>query len=380
MALSTVESNNRVVKFKREVLCEYVRGNLFSPYMGSDMTSVIRLAYETKEGGEQINCPLVAALSGTAISTGTLAGNEEEIDDYGMRVWIDWARNAVTTNKRERHADMGRVFDKAQPLLTDWGKSLQRDEIIQAAMALPSTAEPANLGSANGQRVNGILYEAATAGNRDTWNAANSDRVLYGNTTGNYNAVHATALANVDTTNDLFVGGSVQLLKIVAKAANPKIRPIKVANGYEHFVAFVGSRCFKDVKADLKATNQDARPRDVGKNPVFQDGDLVYDGVIVREVPEIDDFAENIWTSLNTAGAASAQVYPVFLCGQQAICMPWGQNPAPTRLKEDDYGFKRGIGIEMAYGVAKMFKKHPKAGSDLKQWGMVTGFFCASGL
>jgi hypothetical protein len=33
----------------------------------------------------------------------------------------------------------------------------------------------------------------------------------------------------------------------------------------------------------------------------------------------------------------------------------------------------------MAYGVAKMFKKHPNTGSNLVQWGMATGFFATSG-
>ena len=50
----------------------------------------------------------------------------------------------------------------------------------------------------------------------------------------------------------------------------------------------------------------------------------------------------------------------------------------PTFRKEDDYGFVQGTGVEMAYGVAKMFKKHPMTGSALKQWGVVTGFFAAA--
>ena len=34
-----------------------------------------------------------------------------------------------------------------------------------------------------------------------------------------------------------------------------------------------------------------------------------------------------------------------------------------------------GTGIEAAYGVGKIFKKHPKAGTKLVQWGVATGFF-----
>jgi hypothetical protein len=49
----------------------------------------------------------------------------------------------------------------------------------------------------------------------------------------------------------------------------------------------------------------------------------------------------------------------------------------PTFRKEDDYGFITGTGIEMAYGIGKMFKKHPNTGTALKQWGIVTGFFAS---
>ena len=127
--------------------------------------------------------------------------------------------------------------------------------------------------------------------------------------------------------------------------------------------------------------NKDARPREnmgtygAPNNPLFQDGDQLYDGVIVRLVPEISSMVTSTWTTLLTAGAASARVEPVFLCGQQAAVIAYGQMAKPTFRKEDDYGFVTGVGIESAYGVGKIFKKHPKAGTKLVQWGVATGFF-----
>lgn len=378
MALSNIQSNNKLVQYRREIIREYVRENLFSPYIGSDINSIIRTLTDTKNGGEQINIPLVTALQANATGAGTLTGNEERIDNYGMRVWVDWARHAVATNNAEEQKDSADVFGEAKPLLSDWGKELQRDEIIQALMAIPTESAPANLGSAAGQRVNGILYEAATAGNRNTWNADNSDRVLYGNSISNYNATHATALGNVDTTNDLFKADQVSLMKFIAKKASPRIRPFKLRDGREYFVAFAGSYPFRDLKKDLQTVNKDARPREGGgmdSNPIFQDGDLIYDGVIIREVPEIDDFVTNTWTTLLTAGAASARVNPVFLCGQSAVAMPWARMPVPTERSDTDYDFITGVGVKMCYGVAKVFKKQPMDGTALKQWGVVTGFF-----
>jgi hypothetical protein len=57
--------------------------------------------------------------------------------------------------------------------------------------------------------------------------------------------------------------------------------------------------------------------------------------------------------------------------------MAWGQMARPTFRKEDDYGFITGTGIEMAYGVSKIFTK-PGSGSKLVQRGMATGFFASA--
>ena len=380
MAVTTVQSNNKLIKFTKEINREWVRGNAFGPYMGASLNSIIRIRNELKSGGEQMNIPLVSRLTGNGKGSGTLVGNEDKIDNYGMRVWIDWARNAVVTNKADQQKDSADIFGEAKPLLSDWLDELKRDEIIAALMALPSESSPANLGSEDGDRVNGIRYEDATATQRNTWNADNSDRVLYGNSTTNYNATHSTALSALDVTNDKFTASNASLLKRIAKNANPKIRPYKLSDGREYFVAFAGTNTFRDLKIDLQTVNKDARPREndgVKNNPLFQDGDQIYDGVIIREVPEISAFVTNVWTNLLTAGATSNRVEPVFLCGQQAAAMAIGQMAKPTFRKEDDYGFITGTGVEAAYGISKIFKK-PQAGTKLVQWGMATGFFASA--
>lgn len=376
MAVTTVQPNNKVIKFTKEINREYVRENLFSPYMGSDITAIIRLRNELKSGGEQMNIPLVASLSGTAIGSGTLTGNEESIDSYGMRAWLDWARNAVKTNKAEKQKDSAAIFDVARPLLSDWGKSLQRDEIIAALYALVTESAPAGLGTSAGQRVNGILFGDATAGQRNTWVSDNSDRVVFGKLLSNYSATFATATANLDATDDIANVANMRLLKRVARAASPKIRPFKIKNGAEFFVAFHGSRTFRDMKASLETLNKDARPREAPMwkdNPIWNDGDLLYDGVIHREIPEIDTLAPTFYATAGASGTTA--VRPVWLCGQSAMAVAWGQMAKPTQLDQTDYGFNQGVGIEMAYGIGKMFKK--TTDSKLKEWGICTGFYAA---
>jgi hypothetical protein len=303
---------------------------------------------ELKSGGEVMNIPLVRRLAGAGVSTGTLVNAEEAIEDYGYRIWLEWARNAVVTTKAEQQKDSADVF-----------------------------------------RVNGILYETSTATQKGQWQLDNSDRVLFGASTANRVASavatdHTASLVNVDTTADKCTGANLSLLKRVAMGANPRIRPYRTKDGYEYFVAFAGLNTFRDLKIDLATVNKDARPREnmgtygAPNNPLFQDGDQLYDGVIIRLVPEISGFVTSTWTNLLTAGAASARVEPVFLCGQQAAVIAYGQMAKPTFRKEDDYGFVVGTGIEAAYGIGKMFAKVPKAGTALKQWGVATGFFASA--
>jgi Protein of unknown function (DUF4043) len=379
MALTSVEANNKLVLFLKELTREYIRENRFSPYMGKGMNSIIRLLHEPKSGGEQINVPIVTKLTNAGKSTGTLVDAEESIDNYGCRFWIDWARNAVAINKAQQHKSSVDLFGVAKPMLSEWGRELQRDEIIAACMALPSEAAPAGLGSDTGQRVNGVLYEDSTAGQRNTWAANNSDRVLYGNALGNFSGTHATDLAKIDVTDDTFTRTSIKLLKRIAATSRPKIKPYKVddGRGSEAFACFAGTTNFEQMAASLESLNSSSRPREDRwkDNPLFSSGDLLYENVIVREVPEIDDFVDNIWADMTTAGNGTTRVAPVFFCGQSALAMPWGQMPIDTTRKEDDYGFIKGRGVEMAYGAGKIFKRH--ASTKLVQWGMVSAFFSA---
>jgi hypothetical protein len=405
MAVTTVQSNNKLIQFTRDINREFVRQNLFSPYMGEGLDAIIRRRQEFKSGGEQMNIPMVTKLLGDGVSTGTLAGAEEQIDNYGMRIWMDWLRHAVVTTKSESHKDSADVFGEAKPLLSDFVKEKQRDELIQAFLALPSESAPTNLGSPAGQRVNGILFRDSTAAQKNAWLSDNIDRVQFGNALTN----HYSSTTIASFTSALSVVGTAQkftvtvltMLKRRAEVCSPKIRPFKTSDGYEYYVVFAGTYAFRDLKASLETVNRDARPREgrgMDSNPLFQDGDQLYDGIIVRKIPEISTLvtsASGGWDAL-VSGGVSGRIEPVFLCGQQAAVIGFGQMAKPTFRKEDDYGFITGTGIEMAYGIAKMFKKHAmyipgtetlnSAGSgntsgggasSLVQWGTVTGFFSA---
>jgi hypothetical protein len=377
MAATTVQVNNKLIVYRREITREYIRQNLFSPYMGTELTAIIRVINDLKKGGEQINVPLVARLKNQAIGTGVLVGNEEAIDNYGERFWIDWARNAVKMNNAEEQKSSIDLWGEAKPLLEDWGKELHRDEIVDCFFAIPSESAPAGLGSGPGQRVNGILQDSATAAQRNTWLTANADRVLIGGAQGNLVAGNmASSLANI-TSGMTLSAASLTKAKRLAKKANPRIRPYQLKNGREYFVYFAGSNQFRDLQNDTTIINANtqARAREgngMDKNPLFQDGDLIYNGIIIREIPEIDIRLPTYYTA---AGAAGIQVSPGWLCGQSALAWCWGRMPTPTFLKEDDYQFFRGAGVKMAYGIGKVAKKD--LSGLFKDWGLFTCYFAS---
>jgi hypothetical protein len=142
MAVTRTHANNVIIKWRKQFFREYRRGNLFAPYMGESPTSIIQVLRDLADGGDQVNIPIITGMRGPGVSTGPLVGNEERLDTYGMRAWIDWARNAVLLTRAELRRSAIDQLETVRPLLTEWAQVLLRDEIILALHALPSTTPP----------------------------------------------------------------------------------------------------------------------------------------------------------------------------------------------------------------------------------------------
>lgn len=376
MAVTTATANNRGIEFEKEVTREMVRGNMLKPYMGMGPSSVIRVwPMKGKTGGDNINIPLIGALRARGVGNGLLSGQEEAILNSGARFWIDWNRNAVKESISELKKMSFDIYQYAGPLLGEWAATAQRDESIQAMATVPLEAAPPGYSGKEGRRVNGKLFTEATAAELNTWVTGNSDRILFGRDRSNLVTNNfAASLANVDTVNDRMSTLVIDKMKGMAKkpgVGSPKVDALRMDDGYEGYVLFVGTNGFVDLKNDPKivAINKDARPRE-GRwkdNPLFNDGDLLYDKVIIREVPEIDTL-----TQLNGVGTAGSNVSPAYLCGKMALCMIMAQEPKETYLEDTDYQHYDGRGISMAYGIGKTSFKLPDG--TLKDWGMVTAF------
>lgn len=362
MSEVTLATASEKQKWISAYLKEYVRESGFMGYMGRSPTSIIMTKYELQtEAGKTINMPLITRLTGDGVSGSTvLDGNEEDVGNYNCSISVDWRRNGVRVPKSTSFKTEIDLLGAARDLLKQWESEKFRDDVIRAFMQVHSSGDTV------------VSWAASSAANRNAYGVANSDRLLFGKLISNYSATFATALGNLDTTDDKCTVASMSLAKRIAKSADPHIRPYKSKVGQEYFVAFHGSRTFRDLKADTTMTqaNREARPRDVENNPLFQDGDLIYDGIMHREVPEIDAIctADGVW---DTAGNGGAATRPVFLCGQQAVGVAWGQEPTPKTDLDKDYGFRPGVAIEELLGVKKMV-------FNGKQHGMVTAHFCAA--
>ena len=354
MATTTTPTALQLQKWRKDFWREYVRESGFKAFMGSSPTSVIHTIMELTTGGKTITIPLVGRLKGSGVTGNTtLAGNEESLGQYGHDITVDYRRHAVQLTKREMQYSAPDQLRVVRPLLKEWSMGELRDDIISAF-----------------HTINGTVYASATEVNKDAWLVDNNDRVLFGAAAASYTD-HSADLALLDTTADKMSASVVAHAKRKAKQADPHIRPIRVGDqGREFFVHFMGSRAFRDLGEDstMATANREARARGVETNPIFQDGDLIYKGVICREIPEIAAIA-------NVGDSGTTDVEPSFFCGAQALGVAYGQMPRPTVKKEDDYGFVKGRGIEECLGVSKIIRDD---GSDPVDHGMLTVYVAAA--
>lgn len=346
MASTTVLSGLDLTKWRTEFTVETVRDSGFKPYMGESMMDIIHVINDLKTDGYTIRVPFLKSLQGGGVTgSARLSGNEEALNQYYQDISWDFYRHGVEIDKKEREKSAVGLVSKVRPLLKDWASELIKYQLIDSF-----------------HKINGTKYTEASEAAKDAWLVANTDRVLFGAAVGNHGADHSAALANIDSTNDTLTPAMAQLARRLARKARPRIRPFKTGTqGREYYVMFTHPRCFRDLKnhSTMTAANREARPRDVESNPIFQDGDLIYDGIIFREIPEFEqarfpDDTMNTETTLDNVGASSIDVGVNFLCGAQALGMANKQVPMPTEKREDDYQFIKGIGIELAHGIDKL--------------------------
>ncbi|MFQ3639333.1 MAG: DUF4043 family protein [Chloracidobacterium sp.] len=351
-------------EWSRRAHFEYVRRSRFMPYMGNTTNAIIQTYLDLeRRAGDTLNIPLFYKLGGGLLKGDTpIVGNETPLDNFNCGVPVEVRAKGIAITKNQRFRTEIDLLDAARESLTRYFGEALRDDVIEALFSVVTAGDTT------------VNYGDSSTANRNAFSAANADRLFFG-ATANYSPTWATALSNIATGQTCSVA-RMGVVKRLATTASPALTPMKVNDdtGSEYFVAFHGPRTFRDLKNDpaMLNANREARPRDVEANPIFQDGDLIYDGIIHREVPEIDAFATAF--GFNTAGAGSTPVRPVFVCGTQAVFMAYAQMPQAGTERTDIPSLNRRIivGMDEILGVKK-------AAFNGKQHGVVTAFFAAPG-
>ena len=386
MATTELPVGQRIIRWDSDFLTEYVRASRFKQYMGksvgrganSEAVIQVRSDLET-QAGKTVNIPLITRLTGAGVQGYTrLTGNEEALGIYNDQVTVHYNRNGVEIAEADESWTEMDLRDAARGRLKMWASECLRDDLIisMADIYNRSYISGRNADTAGGTRYSPTSFMAALNAdqtNMDSWLSANRDRVLYGPDLAHMETDydHSDSVVKLTASTDKASAVVLRLAKGLAKTAGNSaggihIRPASYDDekGRENYVWFVPTADFNNLKqdADIKQANIDARTRGTDDHPIFQDGDLLYDGVVIREVPEIPNFGN--------VGASSAPVTMSFFCGASAAAVTWGQKPV-TRSKKDDYDFFTGLAIMESRGTKKIFY-------DNKQYGVVTVFCTAA--
>ena len=361
MAEQSITTSLQEIQFRKDLFHEYVRTNRFSPYAGKGIDNPI---VQKMGSAPTLRHPLVTRLTSPGVSgNALLRGNGESIGNFSWDTNPTWYRHAVEFNKEDMQKTNLDLFAEARPLLLEWMMNETRDRQIQALFAMYDGTTYANLDSAS---------EAV----KDAWLVNNVDRTQFGAYASGGSAGgtdHSADLAQIDATADKFTYTQLRRMRRLAEDADRHIHPLKTDQESEVYVCFVGSVAARDFRASLDTINQNADVRGMhitkGSNIMARDGDMFFEGTIIRKVPEIGTLLSGTGKSLATAGAASVRVEAVALCGRQALVQGMGSSGVGVIVDRDfDFKFRPAVAVELKEDVKKAFF------NDI-QHGSVTGYF-----
>jgi N4-gp56 family major capsid protein len=341
---------------------EYLTENRFAGEMGTAMSSIIQVKEDlSKKAGDRVNFALVNRLTQDAVTgRAVMEGNEEEMGLRSYELAVDKRRNAVRMAEIDEQFSAISLREAGKHVLKEWSLKDTEKLIIQALAS-----------------INGVKFADADATARNAWLADNLDRVFFAS--GYAGATHASGLTEQDLTNDRLTAADISAMKYKARvSASPKIRPIRSEeNGRHYYMLYTDPRCFRDLKTDSALIQaQREVSLEMENNRLFKGGDLLWDGVIIKEVPEMYDELATPFTNLGDG--ATVEIGCAFLCGAQAVGAAYARR-WKSKTEEFDYGDKHGVEISAIYGIGKMqFGSGAGDRDDLKDHGVVTGYFATS--
>lgn len=332
----------------------YIRASGLDRFMGEGSDAIIRVFRERDtDGGKDIIVPLLGVIKNGGVSDSqVLEGNEVDLAQYVDKVTTRWRRNAVKVPKSSSYRSNMDILKLAGPALRDWAARFILK--LQVIDNLNGIVIPGAVGTDGYNAPDTVVtYAAATAAQRNAFLAANTDRVQFGVLVSNGSSnVMATALATLDNTDDKM---STLVLDLARQRAadtadilstGPAINPYMTEDGEEWYVVFVHPRQMRDLRRDptMFQANRDAMKRGED-NPLFRNGDLLWNGMIIKELRDLPIIAG--------AGAGGIDVAQASLLGQSAIAIAWGQAPRLITDNDQDYQFRPAKAIEECIGIKK---------------------------
>lgn len=332
----------------------YIRQSGFDRYMGEGSDAIIRVFREGKtDGGKDIIVPLLGTIKNAGVSDGqVLEGNEVDLEQFVDRITCRWRRNAVKVPKSNSYKSNMDILRLAGPSLRDWAARI----VLKTGLIdnLNGIVIPGTVGADGFAAPDTVTtYANASAAQRNAFIVNNADRVQFGVLVSNASSgVMATALATLDATDDKMSTAVLDLARERASATadisatGPAINPYMTQDGEEWYVVFVQRRQMRDLRRDptMFQANRDAMER--GKtNPLFRNGDLLWNGMIIKEIADLPVIAG--------AGASGIDVAQATLVGQSALAVAWGQMPRLITDNDQDYEFRPARAIEECIGIKK---------------------------
>mgnify|MGYP000671023034 CR=1 FL=1 len=384
---STVINQLYDQKWDKTATMEYQRASQFTPYIGRGASKPIVLR---NMDSQTDNVPFVPDVQGKFVNGDNRAkGNGRAMQTYHEQVTAEWLRFPIEYTKRTASFASFDVRGAAKDSVVNFNKNGMRTRLIDASLSVRnSTAAGANSpygvieagtygpeitsSTRSGASITTIEGEDTVSADETTldgWLGRNSDRVLFGSLRSNNSANdHSASLSNIDATDDTPRKSNIKLLHQMAKLANPKIHPFMLKNdkngGFqEWYLYLVGSRGFGQFSDDPEIIQANASARERGlDNPLFTGGELLVDGVIIKQVEEMP--------VITGVGASSIDVGVGVMWGNQAIAYGSYQEMRSIVDVDDDYEFVTGICSEVCDTFKKIF-------FNGKQHGMLTHYFAA---
>lgn len=370
MANTVSRTELRMEIWRKELFRDVIDGMYFTQngLMGKGDNYIVQVFDELKKSpGDTITVPLTAKLSGSGVTGDSeLEGNEEAISSYYDQIVIDQARNAVRmTGKLDMQYTSYDMYKDAKDKLSIWAQEYLERQIFMklggvSATTLTDTTGAVYSGSATWSNTADAIPSATEAGNTG---------VDY-----TYRYVNADAAQGLDgiAATDVLTTGIISRAKMVAKLANPSVRPLRI-KGKDYYVMFIHPKQAWDLKnASSSVWAQAQREAQVrgDDNPVFTGALGVWDGVILFEheyVPQLKgDGASVVFSTGNTTYAPNGVVvYRALLCGRQAVGAAFTSESFTMAEETFDYGNKKGVATGIIGGVQKM-------NFNSKNYGVVT--------